>query len=202
MLFGVNPETREIYGPGVGAGSLVTDLISRILNIDHAVLLERLATWWSIYSVIALLFSLLFFAGFIYAKIRYGQLSELQEEALAKESEAWAVRHGIREQKNSRWADVEDHISRDDPSAWRLAIIEADILLEEALTNAGYVGMTIADKLKSANPDVFQSLQDAWDAHKVRNQIAHEGGDFILTKKAAQDTIKKYERVFREFGVV
>ena len=75
-------------------------------------------------------------------------------------------------------------------------------MLEETLNNAGYVGQTLGEKLKGANPQSFRTVQDAWDAHKVRNDIAHVGSDFILTKRVAQETITKFERVFREFGVI
>jgi len=75
-------------------------------------------------------------------------------------------------------------------------------MLEQMLDNAGYVGASIGDKLKTANPASFTTVQDAWDAHRVRNEIAHAGSDFVLTKRVAQETIIKYERVFREFGVI
>jgi hypothetical protein len=75
-------------------------------------------------------------------------------------------------------------------------------MLDETLTNAGYVGQTLGEKLKSANPQSFTTIQDAWEAHKVRNEIAHVGSDFVLTKKNAQETLVRFERVFREFGVI
>jgi hypothetical protein len=83
-----------------------------------------------------------------------------------------------------------------------VAIIEADIFLDETLNEAGYVGVSLGEKLKSANPQSFTTIQDAWEAHKVRNEIAHVGSDFILTRKIAQDTLLRFERVFREFGVI
>jgi len=94
------------------------------------------------------------------------------------------------------------HISEQNPSEWRLAILEADIMLDEVLEGAGYLGTSIADRLKSAQHSPFNTIQDAWEAHKVRNEIAHVGSDFVLTKKVAGETITRFERVFREFGAI
>ncbi|MEZ4200307.1 MAG: hypothetical protein R3B69_01740 [Candidatus Paceibacterota bacterium] len=48
----------------------------------------------------------------------------------------------------------------------------------------------------------FQTLDQAWAAHLVRNKVAHAGSDFILTKKLAQETVTQYKMVFEELGVV
>jgi hypothetical protein len=163
---------------------------------------ETLSFWWNVYSIIAILLSLLFFAGFIYAKIRYDQLAHLISEMLHESEREWARAYGEGARGNARWREVETHVMSENPSDWKLAIIEADVMLEEVLRQAGYVGGTIGDMLKSANLQSFRTLRDAWDAHTVRNEIAHAGSDYVLTKRAAQETILKYERVFREFSAI
>lgn len=177
-------------------------LLDWVTGHNADVFLQFLSQLWNIYSVIAIFLSLLFFLGFVYAKIRLTQLIELENEHLIEAEEAWAHTYGGAASKSTKWDQISEHIAGDNPVEWRLAIIEADILLEEVLTNAGYVGATIGDKLKTANVASFATLQDAWEAHKIRNQIAHDGSDFVLTKRIAQETIVRYERVFREFGAI
>ncbi len=198
----VDFEQRLLVGPNVDLIALFRSLYESVMGGDWQSFVDTLAHIWDVYSIIALILALLFFVGYVYAKIRYGQLSDIEQEALRKGEALWEARFGGAVTKNSRWSDVESHIAENNPNSWRLAIIEADILLEEVLTNAGYVGATIGDKLKSANATSFTTLQDAWEAHKVRNEIAHAGGDFILTKKVAQETVVRFERVFREFGAI
>ena len=188
---------------GIDFKSLFQFLYEKITGNDWASLLATLEHWWNIYSIIALLFSLLFFIGFIYAKIRYAQLAEFLHEQLHEAEHHWAMHHGDHhETRNARWDAIQQKVAENNPESWRLAIIEADIMLDETLTNAGYVGKSIGEKLKTANPHSFTTVQDAWEAHKVRNDIAHVGSDFVLTKKVAQDTIIRFERVFHEFGVI
>lgn len=202
MTPGVNVEERVVVGPNVDIVGLIQFLYTKVTGGDWDALLDTLSHIWDVYSIIAIVISLIFFIGFVYAKIRFAQLQEIEGQDLLEAERAWAHVHETEDAKNTRWEEIQRHVGSDNPNDWRLAIIEADILLEEALTNAGYVGATIGDKLKTANDATFATLQDAWEAHKVRNEIAHAGSDFVLTQKAANETIVRYERVFQEFDVI
>ena len=66
------------------------------------------------------------------------------------------------------WHDIENM----EP---RLAIIEADKLVDTVLKRGGVGGTTMADRLRKAERVVDRkTYQDMWDAHKVRNQLVHE----------------------------
>lgn len=104
--------------------------------------------------------------------------------------------------KHPRWATVLGHAESLNQPEWRLAILEADTMLAELLDKRSYQGLSIGEQLKSADPEKFKSLQDAWDAHKVRNQIAHEGSVFTLTERETKRVIGLYERVFKEFDFI
>ena len=101
---------------------------------------------------------------------------------------------------NPRWAHVEDLLNSPNSSDWRLAIIEADSILEGLLEEKGFPGIGIGERLKNISPGNLASLQAAWEAHLVRNRIAHEGLEFELTERDARRTISLYEMVFRELG--
>ncbi|MBU0457900.1 hypothetical protein KJ652_06240 [Patescibacteria group bacterium] len=61
-------------------------------------------------------------------------------------------------------------------------IMEADAILDKALSRLGYLG-TMGEKLKKAGPR-FSNLQDIWDAHKLRNRLSHEPGSAVSFKDA------------------
>lgn len=100
----------------------------------------------------------------------------------------------------SRLAHVKELMLSTNVNDWRQAIIEADIMLAEILEEQGFQGFTIGDKLKGANPARFHTLNEAWEAHKVRNEIAHQGSQFDLTERLAHRTVNQYLTVFAEFG--
>ena len=164
-------------------------------------IVDWLNSLWAIFVIFSFIIAALSLVGLIYAYIRNNQMGDLEAEAIASQEKLWQELHKG-DRGNTRWADIESHINTDNPNDWKLAIIEADIILGEMLKEVGYAGTTIGEQLKSASPKNFASLDDAWTAHRVRNQIAHEGADFVLTKRLAQETLTQYRRVFQEFGVI
>lgn len=100
---------------------------------------------------------------------------------------------------NKKWARVTEHIHSENPSDWRLAILEADLILEEMLDRMGYAGETIGDRLKRVERSDFTTIDSAWEAHKVRNEIVHRGTDFSLNDREARRVVDLYRRVFEEF---
>lgn len=101
-----------------------------------------------------------------------------------------------------RWRRVEEHIDSDHPSDWRLAIIEADVMLNELLDNLQLPGDTMGDKLKAVEKSDFLTIESAWEAHKIRNQVAHEGSEFLLNHHEAKRIISLYTQVFKEFHMI
>lgn len=163
--------------------------------------LTFLSSIWFYFSILAFMASALLIYGIIYSYIKIGEYDEVIAESITEEEQLWQDVHGVT-QTDRRWHEVKQHVASSNPNDWKLAIIEADIMLGEVLTAAGYAGLSIGDQLKSASPTQFSTLQDAWDAHHIRNRIAHEGADFVLTQNAAREAIVKYERVFNEFKQV
>ena len=92
---------------------------------------------------------------------------------------------------------IEEKMSSQNEHDWKLAIVDADIILEEMLGYMGYEGEGVAPKLKQADKNDFHTLQNAWDAHKLRNRIAHEGSDFHLSRTEAERTIDNLRKSFR-----
>jgi hypothetical protein len=72
-----------------------------------------------------------------------------------------------------RWKEVEDLFSVKKEMNYKLAIIEADKLLDHVLKAYNFQGETIGDRLKIASYR-FPRLKKVMWAHRVRNQIVHE----------------------------
>ena len=203
----MTPDDNDIlysdYGPNLLG--LVRHLIESIMGsgANSESLYAFLESFWNVFSIIAFILSAIFIYGIIYSYIRQNQLSVKEAIIMDNEVTLWKEIHGSNIQKeNRRWSEIQKHIESGNPNDWKLAIIEADIILGEVLHTAGYAGKTIGEQLKSASLANFTTLQDAWDAHLIRNRIAHEGADFILTQGVAKEAMIKFQRVFREFDLV
>jgi hypothetical protein len=103
------------------------------------------------------------------------------------------------EKENTRWNHIELLLKSHNSSDWRQAVIEADVMLEDMLDKMGYPGVSIGDKLKNIEEGDFTTLDKAWEAHKVRNRIAHDGGEYKLPYDEVARVIGLYYDVFKEF---
>jgi hypothetical protein len=158
---------------------------------------ENLYYHWTVYVTVSLFVSLLFIALIIYCVIRIEQIRYHERVAFSNYARSVETRNIPRTQ--ARWQRILEETGSDNEQQWRLAILEADIMLNELLDTLGYKGETMSDKLKQVERADFHTVDAAWDAHRFRNRIAHEGTAMRLDKHDVDDTIGKYQRVFREF---
>ena len=147
--------------------------------------------------------SLLLLVGIFYSFLRVRHLErEMTEKITAKTIAAASAGVEAVGESNPRWQSVIEHVNSENESDWRLAILECDIVLSEALVKMGYHGETVSDMLKGVEKSDFPTLEAAWEAHKVRNAIAHEGANFVLSAREAKRVVALYESVFKDFKFI
>ncbi|OQB06577.1 MAG: hypothetical protein BWY19_00164 [bacterium ADurb.Bin212] len=74
----------------------------------------------------------------------------------------------------SKRQEIEKMCQSDSIYELRHAVIEADKLFDFVLKKKGYTGETFADRLRNAEKYMDSAIyQSIWDAHKVRNTVAH-----------------------------
>jgi len=99
-----------------------------------------------------------------------------------------------------RWQSIKQLFSSPDPISWRMAIIDADAMLEEMISDMGYRGDTFGEKLKDMHRDNIPWLQAAWDVHLLRNKLAHEGSRYPLNERESYRAYKIYENILSGSG--
>lgn len=153
---------------------------------------------WLLVTGLSLIASIAFLIVFINSVLRYHQTRHAEVE---KYGTLHPV-HAEEKRDHSRWDHIQELISSMHESDWRQAIIEADIMLDDLLSQLGYPGESVGEKLKAVDPGRFHTLQNAWAAHKVRNEVAHSGSAYPLDEHQAHRTIALYETVMREHGEI
>ena len=104
--------------------------------------------------------------------------------------------------QQEKWERIVKNSESENASEWRLAIIEADILLDDLLSTLHLPGDTMGDKLKAVEKSDFTTIEYAWEAHKARNMVAHQGEEYLLNQRECRRIISLYEAVFREFHLI
>ena len=162
-----------------------------------------------IYVILSIL-AIFFIAIIIYVTIRMFEIRKKERMHLHHEIEEYAHNQALKEKKaqeegifkNERWKKVLDYLFSINENDWKLAVIEADSMLFDLFTQLGFKGDNLGDKLKEANQANFKNLNFAWEAHNIRNKIAHEGSSFELSLHEAKRVIALYEQIFQEFGYI
>ena len=127
---------------------------------------------------------------------------EIDEYAHHQKEHEKKLQEGEGVSKNERWLKTLSYLFSQHAGDWKLAIIEADSMLEELMNQLGFKSENLGDKLKSATQAQFHNLSSAWEVHTIRNRIAHEGMSFELSQYEAKRVIALYEQIFREFGFI
>jgi len=173
----------------------IIDLVTSIF--PHVV--PAIKTILGIFIGISIPISLFFFIGIIYCveglkriRNKEAEIHDLKVEPGFEAGNAGdtALAH--------RWEKATNYMASENENDWKQSIIEADILLDDLLTRMGYRGESVGEKLKRVQPGEMKTIRDAWDAHMVRNDIAHRPG-FVLDHHAAKEAYQKYRKVFEEF---
>lgn len=158
---------------------------------------------WTTLGTISALLSIACIALIIWSLVRMIEIQIHEKHELEHEiHEATVRQQEIERNANPRWHYVMTLTESPNESDWRVAIIEADSMMEEILRDKGFSGETLSELLEAAKESGYRNIQDAWEGHLVRNQIAHQGSDYALSQVEGRRIIKMFQNFFEELGVI
>ena len=99
------------------------------------------------------------------------------------------------------WAMSQKHFFAGDANDLKMAVVEADNILNDALRYAGVRGVNLGDRLKNVKRGQMPNLEDVWAAHKLRNEIAH-GMNLSIKRDTAERALEAYETALKNLGVL
>ena len=152
--------------------------------------------FWGTVFTVALVLSIFLIVGILYSRIRIYQIRKAENAYYMSQPPSMAARKtfGVGSSILGEGSVQE--------ARWRQAILEADVMLDDAISSRGYTGDGLGEKMKQVHRSDINSIDDAWEAHKLRNRVAHEGSSYDLTQREAKRGISLYEKVFRELGYI
>lgn len=99
-----------------------------------------------------------------------------------------------------QWNDIMRHIDSVHEGEWKFAVIEADTIVDSVLKNY-FPGETMGDRLMNIDKTKLLSIDDLWEAHKIRNRLAHDA-DYFLRHAEALRAVRLFESTLRELGAI
>lgn len=148
---------------------------------------------WNVVKLILITISVLFVILIVIVMIKTNRLVGTKIYMAKKFLPPPSATSGL----NARWDEIEKHINSIREAEWKFAVIEADKLVDELLKGAGFPGDTMGDRLMNIQPGQLTTLQNLWEAHKIRNRLVHDT-NYFLRYTEAKRAVSLYEKTLRE----
>ncbi|NTU67177.1 MAG: hypothetical protein HGB08_04640 [Candidatus Moranbacteria bacterium] len=95
-------------------------------------------------------------------------------------------------QFKKKWDGIKARISSGNESEYKVAIIEADNIIDDIITRMGYKGENLGEKLDGINPGQIENIEQLKEAHGMRNRIIHDES-LSVSKDETEEIIGHFE---------
>lgn len=96
------------------------------------------------------------------------------------------------------WNGIKLKLETGDTNQYKLAVIEADKIVDKIIGSMGLKGSDMIQRLENLKPKQIENAEDLKDAHRTRNQIIHDPS-FQIDKEKTLEILGKYEKFLVEF---
>lgn len=100
-----------------------------------------------------------------------------------------------------KWIQIRNKYDSGSVDNSKVAIIQADALVDTILKNAGLDGEHMADRLMNIDRSELHCLEDIWTSHKIRNNVVHTDG-FELSSELSDKAMRGYEKFMKELNII
>lgn len=95
------------------------------------------------------------------------------------------------------WIKIIERLETGSEAEYKLAVIEADSMLDDILKKMGYGGENLKDRLKYLTQATIPNLDSLLEAHKIRNNIIHDP-DYRFSLEDGKKILAIYEKTFQD----
>ncbi|MFH1780546.1 MAG: hypothetical protein ABH841_00835 [Candidatus Nealsonbacteria bacterium] len=99
------------------------------------------------------------------------------------------------------WNKIMARLNTGMESELKMAVIEADDLLDASLKRLGFTGQTLEEKLNKLTSATINNLDNVYAAHKLRNNIVHNP-DYRLTQDETRTALEAYQGAFNSLQIL
>ena len=100
-----------------------------------------------------------------------------------------------------RWEKTKVRLQTGREAEYKLAVIEADGILDETLKRMGFPGSNAGERMQQLSAVILPNLNDVLDAHRIRNNIVHDP-DFRLSAQETRRILEIYEQAFQNLDLI
>jgi hypothetical protein len=168
-------------------------------NIMQFILDPHLTGWLLVTKFVFLALGFFFLGFIIWALVKISWFDKLIVRD-AKEYLTYRPYYGWRK-FDVRWQKIQKMVIAGLEPEAKLAIIEADSILNEVLKRIGHKGETFGERLDKATVDVLPNLEEVRRVHGIRNNIIHDPS-YSLDIAEAKMALEVYRKALVELNVL
>jgi len=99
-----------------------------------------------------------------------------------------------------KWNLTKARLETGQDAQYKIAIIEADDIIDNLIKKMGYDGENMTERLNNIPSGQLDYVEELKKAHEIRNRIIQDDG-FILDRKSAEETLALYEEFLKYFYI-
>lgn len=163
-------------------------------NIISFLLFPSFSGWLFALKIVFIFITLFFIGSIIFFLIKSSWLNYI---ILYDVVEFLTYRpYGVRKIEKI-WLKTKARLDTGLESEYKLAVIEADNMMDDILKRMGYGGETLGERLTKLTAATLSNIEQIKETHKMRNNIVHDP-DYRLSSDEAKKFMAVYERAFRD----
>ena len=159
-------------------------------NVVQFLLNPPQSGWLIFIKVLFLLIDLGMIAFIVYALLKTNWLNKL---LLYDVQEFLTYKHFGLSKTRKKWEGIEKDLEKGTEPEMKLAVVEADSLLDNVLRIMGYDGKDMTSRLEKINTNIIEDLEDLKKYHKIYSNIIHDP-TYRLDSKLAEEALKAYRK--------
>ena len=99
------------------------------------------------------------------------------------------------------WKITKNKLATEMESEWKLAVIEADKMTDSYLSQMGFGGANLGERLKKLDAAHLPNIEELKEAYKIRNNIIHDP-TYKLSLEEAKKALEIYEKALADLHVL
>jgi hypothetical protein len=99
------------------------------------------------------------------------------------------------------WEKINDRLGKADEASLKLALIEADNMLEEVLKRMGLEGRDMGERLEQLGVQQLKSYDRILESHRLRDLVIHQK-ELVVTQEQVQTAVNAYGEALKELEVL
>lgn len=172
--------------------TIYTLLIKDVINFYHS-------TAFTVIKFIIAIYVMIVLVDIILLLVQRGIMGNVRQLVTGMD-----IPRGLTNKKSktkAQWDKIKKRLESGNESEYKIAIIEADKIIDDFIKHLKYAGENMGDRIGNIPKGQIDNMDEIKEAHEIRNKIIHEEA-FSINYEDAKEVLGKYEHFLRHFEVL